>query len=246
MPSNASNCRVTGPSLVAAAGAVMVAAQEVDAAVQHFLPNLRVNPVGIAETNLVTALFPGGTDVAFTLKGIQDSVQTINTFMTPYGLTSFLTTGVRNASFTLSGNIANQALIPPGQTVDSGDTFGTKLILQFASTITSMGAPIATAATGPAGLGTHYFGFRLTTAGSGNTFFGWGKIRVDTISGSGIDATLLEWAYEDTPGLGIVVGSVSSIPEPSTVAAGLGLLALGAAGVRCARKRKGISPPLDS
>jgi len=45
-------------------------------------------------------------------------------------------------------------------------------------------------------------------------------------------------AWNETPGGAITAGEVSAIPEPATVASGLALLALGAAGVREMRRRR--------
>jgi len=42
-------------------------------------------------------------------------------------------------------------------------------------------------------------------------------------------------------GDGITAGEVSAIPEPSSVASGLGLLALGAVGVREMRRRRKVA-----
>ncbi|ADE53165.1 hypothetical protein [Coraliomargarita akajimensis] len=66
-----------------------------------------------------------------------------------------------------------------------------------------------------------YFGFRFD---SGGTKYGWAQATVTANSG----VTITEWAYEDS-GASIEVGVV---PEPAGAATGLGLLALGAAGVR--------------
>lgn len=60
----------------------------------------------------------------------------------------------------------------------------------------------------------------------GNTHFGWVYIRA-----GGNNGWIDEWAYESTPGVGIVAGTV---PEPSTVL----LFALGALGVWTMRNKK--------
>ena len=78
-----------------------------------------------------------------------------------------------------------------------------------------------------------YIGFRFdgdrTTSGRQN-LYGWA--RVTYVSRSSL--TIHEWAYEDVPGEAIAVGI---IPEPTS--ASLGLLALGAVGLR--RWRKGTA-----
>ena len=75
--------------------------------------------------------------------------------------------------------------------------------------------------------GNNLFGFRFEL--NGNLHYGWGEIEI-----FGRQATITRWAYESTPDTDIHVGSTNSIPEPS----GLGLLALGAAGIGLMRQRK--------
>lgn len=65
---------------------------------------------------------------------------------------------------------------------------------------------------------------------AGADHFGWARFSV-VGDASGLDATLHDWAYNDTPRGEIVVGSA---PEPSSLA----LLALGAAGVGALRARR--------
>lgn len=75
-----------------------------------------------------------------------------------------------------------------------------------------------------------YFGFRFTP--NATTLYGWASITFEFGPGGGL--TVNEWAYEQT-GAPIQVGAV---PEPAVAAAGLGALALGAAGLRRWRKSK--------
>lgn len=65
---------------------------------------------------------------------------------------------------------------------------------------------------------------------SNNPRFGW--IRITGGAASGIPATIVDWAYENS-GAGILTGVV---PEPSSLA--LGCLAAGAAGLAAWRRRK--------
>ena len=79
------------------------------------------------------------------------------------------------------------------------------------------------------------FSFVLSSA----TYYGWASITVNTTGANSI--TINEWAY--TSNESIYVGQTSSgtpaIPEPAETAGGLGLLALGAAGMsRYLRNRK--------
>ena len=81
-----------------------------------------------------------------------------------------------------------------------------------------------------------YAGFRVTRSDTGQTNYGWASITVlDTnANGAPNSITVNSWAYQDTPGATIQAG----IPEPSEIGLGLGLLALGAAGIRRHRKLK--------
>lgn len=61
-----------------------------------------------------------------------------------------------------------------------------------------------------------------------NNYNAWVRVNVNNTAGS---FTVVDWAYENTPGQSIVTGVV---PEPST----LGLLAAGAAGLAAMRRRR--------
>jgi len=71
-----------------------------------------------------------------------------------------------------------------------------------------------------------------------DTHYAWAKISVSYAANRLNEVAILETAINDIPGEVIHAGQTSAIPEPSTVATGLGLLALGAAGLRERRKRK--------
>ena len=94
----------------------------------------------------------------------------------------------------------------------------------------------------PAGAGAHksgYIGFKTV-----NNDYGWLKIQV-TNDGSGKPSTIS--FVEASDGLYGQIGDSSTItngsaiPEPANVASGLGLLALGAAGVREMRRRRTVA-----
>jgi hypothetical protein len=67
--------------------------------------------------------------------------------------------------------------------------------------------------------------------------YGWAKLQFEE-DGLNSSLTIEEWAYEDTLGKAIHVGSV---PAPPAAAAGLTLLAMGAASVRAQRRQKAAS-----
>jgi hypothetical protein len=78
---------------------------------------------------------------------------------------------------------------------------------------------------------TAFMGIEFPDA-SNNERFGW--VRITGGASSGIPATIVDWAYEDS-GAGILTGA-TVVPEPSSLA--LGCLAAGAAGLAAWRKRK--------
>jgi hypothetical protein len=70
---------------------------------------------------------------------------------------------------------------------------------------------------------------------SGSAHYGWAQlvIAVDGTLGPLASVTLVDYAYEDQPGVGIMAGeTVSAVPEPS----GLALFAMGAAGLMALRR----------
>lgn len=79
---------------------------------------------------------------------------------------------------------------------------------------------------------TNYIGFRFFNTATGAVNYGWASFTLGATTG-GQPRTLVSFAYDNT-GAGINVGA---IPEPSTFAL-LGVMAMGALGVRAWRKRK--------
>ncbi len=75
--------------------------------------------------------------------------------------------------------------------------------------------------------GTEYVGFKFLI--TGQTHYGWANI---TLGDQNL--TVNDWAYESSPNTAI---AASAVPEPAQSAAGLGLLALGAAGVATFKRR---------
>lgn len=79
-----------------------------------------------------------------------------------------------------------------------------------------------------------YMGFRFNPEGT--TLYGWAEIILS--GGSSGNFEVLRWAYEDS-GAAIQVGA---IPEPASTGVGLGVLALGAAGLRRWRGARSSAP----
>ena len=67
----------------------------------------------------------------------------------------------------------------------------------------------------------------------GNTHYGWVAVNLTSPSAENLQLDITAYAWENIAGQGISAGAV---PEPSTYALGLGLLALGAAGIRARRQ----------
>ena len=86
---------------------------------------------------------------------------------------------------------------------------------------------------------TSYIGFKFNPDSlvgfdtSSPTNFGW--VRMTTNTGGG--GTVIDWAYESTPGVAIAAGATSSVPEPSALAC----LAMGAFGLASLRRRQKIA-----
>jgi len=79
--------------------------------------------------------------------------------------------------------------------------------------------------------GTQNVGFQFFL--DGGNHFGWANISISAGS-----LTVNNWAYNDVANYGIYAGTAIAVPEPANSAAGLGLLALGAAGVSAYKRRK--------
>jgi MYXO-CTERM domain-containing protein len=120
-----------------------------------------------------------------------------------------------------------QALLP----IAAGQTIGTVLPAHGAFQANGAAAILTHNGAGwsPLATGTQYIGFEFG-ATVGTPQFGWAEVTV--AAGS---ATIDSWAYQSSPNVPIQAGQV---PEPASSAAGLGLLALGAAGVSAYKRRR--------
>ena len=74
---------------------------------------------------------------------------------------------------------------------------------------------------------TGYAGFELTDGP--DIYCGWMQLTVANYNNPSITATIIDWAYQDSPGTAIAAGDIGSVPEPSSWAmlvSGAGLLFL--------------------
>ncbi len=129
---------------------------------------------------------------------------------------NFFTSATSGSAMVVSSGtvVAN---LTPGAIVDATSTFQATAGTTSASTTFALNSS------------DNLFGFRFLNENTGQTHFGWG--RVSLAGGLGTQPrSLVEYAYNDVPGAGVEAGVV---PEPT----GLGLLAIGAAGL-VARRRK--------
>jgi hypothetical protein len=98
-----------------------------------------------------------------------------------------------------------------------------------------------------AGAGDRFLGleFQIPSPGASGEHYAWARVNVQ--ADPGLWTTIVDWAYESTPGTGIVTGAgiapestpgtvTQAVPEPSTMA--LGLLAAGSLGVSTLAKSR--------
>jgi len=121
-----------------------------------------------------------------------------------------------------------QALLP----IAAGQSIGTVLPAHGAFQANGAAAIFThnNAGWSPLTTGTQYIGFEFGPTGVSNPQFGWAEVTIAPGS-----ATIDSWAYQTSPNTPIQAGQV---PEPAQSAAGLGLLALGAAGVSAYKRRR--------
>lgn len=112
-----------------------------------------------------------------------------------------------------ASTVANLA---PGASIGAGSTFGSGSGLNTAQWVLNSDDNV--------------FGFRFLNEAGGTVHYGWARI---ALGGTLIDPsrTLVEYAFESTPGAAIQAGVV---PEPGTFA----MLGLGVAAVLAARRRR--------
>jgi PEP-CTERM motif-containing protein len=127
----------------------------------------------------------------------------------------------------LSSNLVSQPL-SAGTTIDSSLTFNPSQNVIKASSF--IGAPWASSSV--------VLGLQFTIGA--NTHYGWLRAagQAEIIGAPSSQARIFDWAYEDSPGTGLVAPAALAdpyaVPEPSSLA----LLALGATGIAALKARR--------
>jgi hypothetical protein len=195
----------------AAAGAALVMAPAADAGLVYSgIQNINLTHPGT--NNLLTTLgidLDGASGIDVQL-GLNKEVSSGATYFQPYLTALTSVQGIR-ASFGSVANLAAGATIGSSG-IQAGYTYA--LLYEFVD------------ATGFAGV-------RFNIGGQAH--FAWLRIAV---SDDGDSITVIDWAWEDQPNVAVQAGAMPAAPEPPPAAlTGLGLLALGAAGVQHRRRR---------
>lgn len=209
----------------------------------------------------------GNADFTLSATGVNDPlVPAFGSFIWGAAIGTNFTNAILTAQ--TAGNAANIMNLPSGQLVGSnsftlpgnGFTYSVqwpvvsiqthKAFIKYPAIGTT--APIATTTLAVNAATTGFLfgkqvdflvGFRFRDHGTGNTtHYGWASITATGKdfydNGDNTDdahVTINNWAYNSTPNEPINVGQV---PEPAIVAPGLGLLAIGAAGLRRWRQNR--------
>jgi hypothetical protein len=134
--------------------------------------------------------------------------------------------------FALGTDTSNASNLAAGSLIDATLSFSNDDYIDFSRHIQFLGFSL-TITDGEFYNSTGYAGLRFTKGL--DIFYGWMQIQVTNSDNSAIQAVLIDWAYQDSPGIGIQAGAIA-IPEPSTYGLILGGLALAGAAVR-RRKR---------
>lgn len=124
---------------------------------------------------------------------------------------------------TIGGQYSSAARLAGGQFVGPGGNFINPSNFNQVGTMASYNGYF-----GEWNLGdTAYVGLRFSSGGQ--TYYGWAHVHIN----ANASITLMDFAYDNTPGTGLVTGVV---PEPSTLS--ILLLTAGAAGMGAYRRRK--------
>jgi hypothetical protein len=127
---------------------------------------------------------------------------------------SNLDSGIEFLSDPQLHNAANRFGV--GELVDSSGYFGSSdyiIFAEFTVYYTPDGAPGFTSSFGEFCDQTGYAGFRMVNGA--NTYYGWMQLGVQNYQWASINAVVIDWAYDDSPGVPIMT---EAAPEPSVAA----------------------------
>jgi hypothetical protein len=144
-----------------------------------------------------------------------------------YEFTSMLNVQGNYVEFAVGSDPSDIKKFSSGATIDSSSVWGGNFYEYFSSFYENFELQF-TAEDGDFRNTTGYAGMRLTDGA--NVYYGWIQVSVNNFNNSGITGTLIDWAYDNTPGQGI---QAAAVPEPSTA----GLL-FGAVAIYCLVRRR--------
>ena len=220
----------------AAASTALLASSAVEAAIIYSGPqNINITASGnggVASTAI--DMDGGGNDFYF-------AARNFGVYTTFYGGASFTSSAAfvygnpGNAIATVNDNLYGSPGLArkfsSGATISGGGNFGSLAFFNATAQVSN-----TTAFNAGFNSSTGFIGVQLA---SGN--FGWIQVHTELGLTDGVNSvTILGWAYEDT-GAAIRAGDTGAVaaPEPATnMLVGMGLLALGASGIRTLRRRK--------
>jgi hypothetical protein len=137
--------------------------------------------------------------------------------------------------FALGSSTSNARNLPAGSLIDATLNFSNNNYIDFSAYRQRIDPEFSfTDTDGEFYNTTGYAGLRFTKGL--DIFYGWMQIQVTNSGNNAIQAVLIDWAYQDSPGVGIQAGAIA-IPEPSTYGLILGGLALAGAAFRRRKPR---------
>lgn len=205
-----------------AGGAVLAAPAQASGIIDYGGPTLTTSLPSPPFTNPIQILV-NGVEYDFTGQGPATSGTLSNSWSSPGGglLSGPLSLGqsVRSASFGLGPGTLNQGNVTCGSIFFKGHFIPNCSV----TSITGIG------------FADTYLGLEFPVGGQNQ--YGWVELSANFYAGflATAQTQVLDYAYQSTPGAGILVGQISDAsPEPSTLA----LFALGAIGVAAVRRRR--------
>lgn len=170
------------------------------------------------------------TTADWNIDGVGLAEATIQTYVNTFLSTGAIDIAANANAFELVTNGGLLEALGSGALVSSALSFnGTLNSVVNSTSLAGANTTTNTTALGFSDGDSALVGFRFNPSGT-LELYGWAEVVLSTGGGNG-EVKVLGWAYEDS-------GSAIAVPEPEFAGMGLGLLALGAAGVRRWRHTK--------